>query len=150
MKALLTWILGIAVTVVCTPAHGCSCVHNTLEHSIQFTDAIVSGKFIRGQNLWELSKEGKGAPILYYTGMFVVTEVLKGNNIKVGDTLQETSDFTNCSTLFKQNMNYLLFASSDNRNIKSDICSYSGILEENKTKKTLKQTKRLIRKRLLT
>ena len=113
------------------------------------TDVIISGKFVQGEKPWELSQDNKGAPVHYYTGLFVVTKVLKGKKIKNGDTLRVTLDFTNCSTLYKIESDYLLFAISDNGGIKTTICSYSGMLNNEKTKQNLKQTRRIIRKRLL-
>jgi hypothetical protein len=146
IKFILILIWGIVVTSTISQAYGCDCVWNKLEQSIKLTDFIISGRFIQGDNLWELSGTNKNAPTLYYTGRFVVTHVLKGNEVKVGDTLEVVSDYTNCSTLYKNDTNYLLFATVDKRNIKTTICSYSGILDEEKTKKYLKQTKRLLKK----
>jgi len=101
VKFILILIWGIVVTSTVSQAYGCECVGIKLEQSIKLADFIISGKFIQGDKLWELSGTNKNAPILYYTGQFVVTHVLKGNEVKFGDTLEVTSDYTNCSTLYK-------------------------------------------------
>jgi hypothetical protein len=103
------------------------------------------GTFIQGDKLWELSGTNKTAPTLYYTGLFIVTEVLKGNDVRVGDTLPVTSEYSNCSTLYKNKTNYLLFTAVVDKKIKTTICSPSGIFDEGSTKNTLKQTRELVK-----
>ncbi len=139
----------ILTILAITKAKACDCVYYHLEKSISITDFILIGKFIQGEKLWELSEMGHGAATLYYTGKFIVTKVVKGRKLKVGDTLLVSSDFSNCSTLYKNNTNYLLFASFKEGELKTSICSYTGMLDNEDTQKVYKQTTRLMKKRLL-
>lgn len=150
MRVRLSLILSIVITLISLQVSACECVFFTLKHTIPFTDVIITGKFIHGEKLWELSHDNKDASELYYTGSFVVTKVLKGKAHKAGDTLRINSGFTNCSYLYINESDYLLFADSDHGSIKTTICSYSGMLTEEKTKQHLKQTKRILQKGLRT
>jgi hypothetical protein len=126
-------------------AQACDCVPGKIESAVQLTEAIVLGTFMEGDKRWELSEANKTAPTLFYTGRLVITKVLKGKGINVGDTLQVISDHTNCSTLYKNKANYLLFASVIDKKIKTTICSPSGIVDEESIKNILKQTRHLLK-----
>jgi hypothetical protein len=119
-----------------------------LEQSARFSKSIITGKFVEGRDPWELSTINKGAPMLYYTGTFLVRRVLKGVTMKRGDTLQVTSDFSNCSFLYKSKSDYILF--TEGKEVRSSICSFTRTLNDEEGRKVYKQTKRLKRKRLLT
>lgn len=71
-------LILVITSMFFSPIYACDCVQNTLDHSIKYTRLIITGIFIQGEQIWELSQQKKDAPILYYTGTFVVTQVLKG------------------------------------------------------------------------
>ena len=148
MKSTIIFVVGILTLMGFSKAYACDCVYYKLEQSIKFTDLVLVGRFIQGEKVWELSELDKNNPMLYYTGRFVVENVLKGTTIKVGDTLKVTTDHTNCSTLYKNETNYILFI--EGQNIQSSTCSYTRALNNEDGKKIFKQTKRILRKRLLT
>ena len=75
--------------------------------------------------------------------------MIKGKNIREGDTLIVSSDMTNCSFVFKNNFSYLLFTEKENAKLKASNCSFSGELKNNEIQETLKQTKKLLRKHFL-
>lgn len=145
MKTIF-FITIISLITISTKTKACDCVYNKLEKDVLSGSTILTGKFIEGKKLWELSELGHSKPLFYYTGKFVVSKVLKANGIKINDTLIISSDFSDCAMLYKSNTNYLLFATFFDGVLHSDICSYTGILDDNTTKKNYKQTKRILRK----
>ncbi len=144
---LIIFVVSISTLIGFSKVYACDCVYYKLEQSIKFTDLILAGRFIQGERLWELSEVNKNTPLLYYTGRFVVELVLKGSTVKVGDTLKVTTDHTDCSTLYRNETDYILFA--EGQEVRSSTCSYTRVLSEEDGKKIYKQTKRLLRKRLL-
>ena len=148
MKSTIIFVVGILTLMGFSQAYACDCVYYKLEQSIKFTNLVLVGRFIQGEKVWELSELDKNKPVLYYTGRFVVENVLKGTTIKVGDTLKMTTDHTDCSTLYKNETNYILFA--EGQKIQSSTCSYTRALSNEDGKKIYKQTKRILRKLLPT
>lgn len=140
MKVLKTF----ALCFIGIQSFACDCVFQTLPFTVKNSDIIITGKFIHGEKLWELSSASKTAPILYYTGLLVVLKTMKGANIKKGDTLSLSSDFDLCSTLFKVGTKYYLQARLTNGKITTTICSHTGDLGDRETKKNLKMTKKLL------
>jgi hypothetical protein len=145
---LLLFIIALLSLVNTTTTYACDCVSWKLEQSIKFSNLVLIGKFVEGNKLWELSEISKDAPKLFYTGKFIVKRVLKGSSVKRGDTLQVKSDFTNCSSLYKNRADYVFF--NDGGEVRSITCSYTRELGNGEGDKIHKQTKRLLRKRLLT
>lgn len=123
--------------------YGCDCIMYPVEAYIDRVDFIFTGKVIE-----LLDKKDSNDFILmlynqeFYKNKSYTVKILILNRLKVGnieaDTLEFTSDFTNCDPLYILGESYLFFANkSENNKFKMAHCTYWGFV--NKSRKHIKK-----------
>lgn len=138
-------IVIISSLLLSVSSKACDCVARKIENEVATTSTIIIGKFIFGKKLWEISEWSKVEPLWYYTGQFVVIKIFKASNLKVGDTLNITSDFSDCSTLYHNQETYLFFGNKIGKSAQSNTCSSTELLSNPTIKSKCKMIKRLLR-----
>lgn len=130
IATFLTTALGIK-------AYGCECPDESLNlnRAIASHNMILTGKFI---------KTDKQVNNDYFTGRFIIKEIIKGKDIKVGDTLNISSNFNNCSMTFIDKGEYLVFPVVNDNRFLISICSPSGRLGKKNTNITYKRIKEIL------
>ena len=147
MTKLKIALLFLIITAS-TAAFACDCVVYTIEQIIPITEVIIRGRFISVENNpFPLMPGEKEEDRLYYEGRIIVTEVLKGEKIKVGDTITVKSDYSDCSVYYKMSKEYLFFASKRDNGIESDGCSFTTEYDAIGKNDWYQETKKLLEKK---